>query len=62
MSKPFTTIGAIIFLVVAAAHAYRLYAGFTVVVGGRDIPMMASWIGGAIAAVLGIMMLVESRR
>jgi hypothetical protein len=62
MSKPFTTIGAIVFLIVAAAHAYRLYAGFPVVVGTHDIPMMVSWIGGAVTAVLGIMMLVESRR
>ncbi len=62
MSKPFTTIGAIVFLVVAAAHGYRLYAGLPVVVGGHDIPMMASWIGGAVAALLGIMMLVEARR
>jgi len=62
MSKPFTTIGAIIFLVVAAAHAYRIYSGFTVVVGDHDIPMMVSWIGAAITALLGIMMLIESRR
>jgi hypothetical protein len=62
MSKPFTTIGAIIFLIVAAAHAYRLYAGFPVTVGAHDVPMMASWIGGVIALLFGIMMLVESRR
>ena len=62
MSKPFTIIGAIVLLVVAAAHAYRLYAGLAVTVGGHDIPMDASWIATAVAALLGIMMLVESRR
>jgi hypothetical protein len=62
MSKPFTTIGAIVFLIVAAAHAYRIYAGLAVVVGAHDIPMMVSWIAGSVAALLGIMMLVESRR
>lgn len=62
MSKPFTTIGAVIFLIVAAAHAYRAYSGFTVVVDGHDIPMMVSWIGGVVAALVGLMMLVESRR
>ena len=62
MSKPFTTIGAIIFLIVAAAHAYRIYTGFTVVVDGHDIPMTVSWIGGAVAAFVGLMMLMEARR
>jgi hypothetical protein len=62
MSKPFTLIAAIVFLIVAAAHAYRIYTGFPVTVGAHDIPMMASWIGGAVAALLGIMLLVESRR
>lgn len=62
MSKPFTLIAAIVFLIVAAAHAYRIYTGFPVVVGAHDIPMMASWIGGGIAALLGVMLLVESRR
>ena len=62
MSKPFTMIGAIVFLLVAAAHAYRIYAGIPVTVGVHDIPMMVSWIGGAVAALLGIMLLVESQR
>ena len=62
MSKPFTIIGAIVFLLVAAAHAYRIYAGLAVTVGPHDIPMVASWIGAAVAALLGIMLLVESRR
>jgi hypothetical protein len=62
MSKPFTIIGAILFLLVAAAHVYRIYAGLTVTVGPHDIPMVASWIGAAVAALLGIMLLVESRR
>jgi hypothetical protein len=60
--KPFTTIAALLLLAVAAAHAYRIYAGLSVVVGGHDVSMMASWVGAAIAALLGIMLLVESRR
>ena len=62
MSKPFTTLGAIVFLVVAAAHAYRIYSGLTVVVGGHEISMMVSWAGAGVTAVLGIMMLMEARR
>jgi hypothetical protein len=60
--KPFTTIAALVFVVVAAAHAYRIYAGLSVVVGGHDIPMWGSWVGAGVAALLGIMLLAESRR
>ena len=62
MSKPFTIIAALVFLVVAAAHAYRLYAHLAVTVGSHDIPMSLSWAGAVVALVLGLMLLVESRR
>jgi hypothetical protein len=60
--KPFTLIAALVFLAVAAAHAYRIYAGLAVAVGDHTIPMSLSWAGAVIAALLGIMLLVESRR
>ena len=60
--KPFTLIAAVVFLAVAAAHAYRIYAGLAVTIGPHAIPMSASWAGAVIAALLGIMLLVESRR
>jgi len=60
--KPFTTIGALIFLVVAAAHAYRAYAGLPVSIGSHDISVMASWIAAAVSGVVGLMMLMEARR
>jgi high-affinity Fe2+/Pb2+ permease len=62
MSKPFTMIGAIIFLIVALAHAYRIYAGWSVVVGGHEIPVMASWAGAAVSALLAYGLFTESRR
>jgi len=62
MSKPFTIIGAIVFLLVAAAHVYRIYAGLTVTVGPHDIPMVASWIAAAVAAFVGMMTIIELRR
>lgn len=61
MSKPFTFIGALVFLVVAGAHLYRLYAGLDVAVGGHDIPMWVSYIGAGVTGLLGIMLLSESR-
>ncbi|MGH6870361.1 MAG: hypothetical protein ACREHE_02540 [Rhizomicrobium sp.] len=60
--KPFTIIAAIIFLAVAAVHAWRAYAGWAVTVGGHDIPMMGSYVAAVVAALLGVMLISESRR
>jgi hypothetical protein len=61
MSKPFTAIAAVVFLAVAAAHAYRIYANLGVTLGHHDVPMSVSWAGGVIAALLAVMLLVERR-
>ena len=60
--RPFTMIGAVIFLMVAAAHLYRAFAELPVTIADHEIPLMASWIAGGISGLLGVMMLVESRR
>ena len=57
--KPFTIISALLLLLIAAAHAYRAYAGIDVVVGTHHIPIVASWVCTAVAAILGIMLFVE---
>ncbi|MGD0143976.1 MAG: hypothetical protein ABSC92_12520 [Rhizomicrobium sp.] len=62
MSKPFTTLAALLFLAVAAIHAYRIYMGFAVVVAGHAIPLWGSWVAVAVAALFGVMLLAESRR
>lgn len=60
--KPFTLIAAILLLIVSVAHAYRLVTHFSVSVDGSAVPMVASWIGVAVAGLLGVMILVEARR
>lgn len=60
--KPFTLITALVLLLVAAVHAYRLYTGFDVIVDGHDMPMWASYLGVAIPAFLAIMLVIEYRR
>jgi len=60
--KVFSILGALVFLVVAVAHAYRLYAGMSVDVGGHIIPMSVSWLGAGVAAILGLGLFYESRR
>lgn len=62
MSKPFTTIAALLFLVGAVIHAYRVYTGFAVVIAGHAVPLWASYVVVAVAALLGIMLFVESRQ
>ena len=59
MSKPFTMIAALLLLVVAAAHAYRAYAGLDLIVAGHAISILTSWICAVVAAFLGIMLFVE---
>jgi uncharacterized integral membrane protein len=59
VSKPFTVITALLLLLIAAAHAYRAYAGLDFVFGSFHPPIMASWIVAAVAAILGIMLFVE---
>ncbi|MDE2134903.1 MAG: hypothetical protein KGJ49_09910 [Alphaproteobacteria bacterium] len=60
--KPFTVVAALLLLVVAAAHAYRAYAGLDLVVASHLIPIWASWACAAVAAFLGIMLFVERGR
>jgi uncharacterized oligopeptide transporter (OPT) family protein len=62
MSRPFTIIGALIFLAVATAHVLRIATGLSVMIGSHDIPMVASWIAAAVAAFIGMMTIIELRR
>jgi hypothetical protein len=63
MSKPFTTITALIFFCGAAAHAYRLVTGsLAITVAGHDLPRWENWPAGIAALVFGVMLLRESRR
>jgi hypothetical protein len=59
--KPFTTIAALLFLLVAAAHAYRAYMGWAIVAGPYDIPMWASYGGVIVPLILAIMLFREAR-
>ena len=59
--KPFTTLAAFIFFVVAAAHAYRLYMGWPVMAGPYDIPNWVSYGGVVLPLILAILLLREAR-
>ena len=55
-------LSAVVFLVVAAAHGYRIYAGLPVLVAGTAVPMVCSWYAAAGSALLGVLLLVFGRR
>jgi hypothetical protein len=60
-TRPFTLIAAIVFGLMALAHAYRLITHFQIVVGTHAIPMAASWIALAVTGLLAAMLYKESR-
>jgi hypothetical protein len=51
-------LSALLFLVMAALHAYRAYAGIPVEIGHHALPIMASWICTGVTGVLGILLLI----
>ena len=59
--KPFTTLAAIIFALVALAHGYRLATHFVVVVGSHTMPMWISAVGLVVAGGLAVMLWREAR-
>jgi protein-S-isoprenylcysteine O-methyltransferase Ste14 len=60
--KPFTTIGAIVFAIMALVHLYRLIHPFDLVVGDWSAPQWVSIVGLLVAGILSIKQWRESRR
>ena len=60
--RPFTMLAALIFLLIALAHLYRIMVGFDVSVAGVHIAQSASWIAFLFAGVLAAMLSREARR
>jgi hypothetical protein len=61
MSRPITTIAALIFFGVALVHVYRVFTQFQIIIGSHSIPMWISYFGIVIPALLAILLLRESR-
>jgi hypothetical protein len=59
--KPFTTLAALIFALMAAVHLYRLVRPFEMVIGGWTLPLWVSGVGLVVAGLLAIMLWRESR-
>lgn len=59
--RPFTTIAALIFLLMAIVHAYRLATGFSISVAGTEIGQGVSWVALVVTAVLAYGLFREAK-
>ena len=50
--RPYTTVSALVFTLVAVLQAYRAFAGIPLDIGGTAIPVAASWVAALFAAAL----------
>ena len=60
-SRPFTLIAALIFLVMALLHAYRLVTHFQIIIGSHTAPEWASWVGLVVPGILAWGLYRESK-
>ena len=60
--KPFTTIAAAIFVLMAVVHAFRIFVGFPVTIGTKVLGPEVSWAGLVIAAVMAVGLIREAGR
>jgi len=59
--KPFTTLAAVIFGLVALLHLYRVIRPFELVIAGNAIPQWISIVGLIVAGLLAVMLWRERR-
>lgn len=60
--NPFTVIAAIIFLLMALLHAYRIATHFQVIIGSHTIAQGVSWVAVVVLAALSYGLFKEARR
>jgi hypothetical protein len=51
---PYALITALIFALVAIAHGWRIFKGWTVQIGPHFVSMIVSWVGLVVAVLLAI--------
>ena len=62
MKSFIVVVSALVFLVIAAMHGYRIYAGIPVEVAHHAVPMVCSWYGAGLSAALGLLLLAFGRK
>ena len=61
MKKPFTAIAAVIVVLMALVHVFRLAFGWEITIQGSVVPMWVSVLGTVIAGGLAVLLWRESR-
>jgi hypothetical protein len=61
-NKPFTMLAALIFLVMAVAHAYRIVTHFQIILGSHTIALAISWVAILVTLVMAWGLYREARR
>jgi hypothetical protein len=59
--KPFTTVAVIVFVIVAVLQLVRVIEGWVVTIDGFHLPIWASLVAFAFAALLAVMVWRENR-
>ena len=62
MKKPFTIAAAVLLLVVALTHVWRLLTGAQVTIADDIIPMWVSGVGAIVAGGLAVMLWLETKK
>jgi len=60
-NKPFTWVAAVLFLLGALVHIYRVFTHFQIVVGSHTIPIWCSYIAIAFGLFMSWMLCREAR-
>ncbi len=61
-NRPFTLLAAVIFLLMALVHAYRLVTHFQIIIGSHTIGLGVSWLALAVTLAMSWMLFREARR
>ena len=61
-NRPFTMLAALIFLVMAVAHAYRVVTHVPIVLGSQTIALAVSWVAIVVTMVMAWGLYREARR
>jgi hypothetical protein len=61
-NRPFTMLAALIFLVMAVAHAYRIVTHFQIVLGSHTIALAISWVAILVTLVMAWGLYRDARR
>lgn len=54
-SKSYARLAALVFTLAAAAQLWRAYTAMPAMIGGNEVPVIASWIAGGVLSVLALL-------